>query len=92
MAKGSGASSSREVKQLIRHQKRSAAVETLFTIALLLFAGSQLMLTAYSQNPNPADLIFLVATPVTTLSVVALALLIGGENLYTVIKEELHYE
>lgn len=80
---------SEEVNELIEHQKRSAAVETLFTIALLLFAGSQLMVTVYSATPTMADLIFLIATPITTLSVIVIALLIGGENLYEVVRDEL---
>lgn len=74
---------------LIKHQKRRSAIETLFTIALILFASSQLMVTVYSPNPNISDILFLIGTPILTFSVIVLALLIGGENLISVIKKEI---
>jgi hypothetical protein len=89
MASGSSGSAKREVDVLIEHQRRSAAVETLLTIALLLFSSSQLLLNINYSNPALWQKLFVIATPLVTISSIILALAIGGKNLLYVLRSEI---
>lgn len=90
---GTSRNAKREVEELIEHQKRSTAVETLFTITLLLVSSFQITITLASQEISNFTLVlFGVLMPFLTLGTIVVALTIGGENLLHVIKKEFYGE
>jgi hypothetical protein len=73
-------------ERLIEREKQSAAVETLFTIALLMVGIMQVGVTL--GVPSPIKTIFSIATPLIAIGVIGVALIMGGDNLSEVWKKE----
>lgn len=82
-------SGSHEVRRLVEIEKKSSAVETLFTIALVLFAQGQLTATLYSPNMELGELMLMAGGIFMGLGVIGVSLLLGGDVLIEVWKKEI---
>lgn len=73
---------------LAQIERKSSAVETMFTIALLLFTAVQILLQLVAEVPPLIKITFFLGTLMTTLGIIAIAWIIGGDNMLEIWERE----
>lgn len=78
-----------DIRRLVESQQKSDAVETLLTLALIIFAQGQLTATLYSQSMHPGELFLMIGGILLGSSIIIITLLFSWNNLVSVWKKEM---